>query len=121
MESARRRRPKYPGEDTSPTTARELQGWYSWAIAAEVFAISGLGSFLPVTLEQLARENGVLRRDGVTSCMAAQKEDGDNACVVKVLGATINTSSFALYTSSLAVLVQALVLVSISAIADHGE
>lgn len=53
--------------------------------------------------------------------MAAQKEDGDNACVVKVLGATINTSSFALYTSSLAVLVQALVLVSISAIADHGE
>jgi len=140
MESGSRRRPKYTGEDTSPTTERELQGWYSYGIAAEVFAISGLGSFLPVTLEQLAREYGVLRNDGITSCVAptaAATKDllirsvvslaardatkgEDNACVVHILGATINTSSFALYTSSLAVLVQALVLISISAIADHG-
>jgi UMF1 family MFS transporter len=32
----------------------------------------------------------------------------------------VTTSSFALYTFSLSVLVQALTLVSISAIADHG-
>jgi len=128
----RRRRPRYVDEDTSATTERELHGWYSYAIAAEVFAISGTGSFLPVTLEQLARERGVLKSDGVTKCvqsaaravkfLAARAEEAqpDDACVVNVLGAKVNTSSFALYTFSLAVGVQALVLISISAIADHG-
>jgi UMF1 family MFS transporter len=123
----RRRRPRFIDEDTSPTTQQELRGWYSYSIAAEVFAISGLGSFLPVTLEQLARERGVLKSDGVTSCVAPRSgamrraDETDNACVVNILGAMINTSSFALYTFSLAVGVQALVLISISAIADHGR
>lgn len=34
---------RYDGEDTSPTTSRELKGWYSYAIAAEVFAVVGIG------------------------------------------------------------------------------
>lgn len=37
-----------------------------------------------------------------------------------VLGFEINTASFAMYTFSLAVLVQALTLVSFSALADYG-
>ena len=27
---------RYEGEDTSPTTPRELKGWYAYPIAAEV-------------------------------------------------------------------------------------
>lgn len=38
-----RQRTRYKGEDTSPTTPRELNGWYSYAIAAEVFAVVGVG------------------------------------------------------------------------------
>lgn len=38
-----RRAPRYEDEDTSPTTSRELQGWYSYTIAAEVFAVVGVG------------------------------------------------------------------------------
>ena len=34
---------RYEGEDTSVTTPRELNGWYSYAIAAEVFAVVGVG------------------------------------------------------------------------------
>ena len=41
-------------------------------------------------------------------------------CVVPVLGRQITTASFAMYTFSLAVLVQALTLVSFSALADYG-
>lgn len=132
-EGVRQRRARYIDEDTTPTTERELYGWYSYAIAAEVFAVSGTGSFLPVTLEQLARERGVLRSDGVTSCVKSaadsaarfllrRTDDGrpDDTCVVNILGGKINTSSFVLYTTSLAVGVQALVLISISAIADYG-
>jgi UMF1 family MFS transporter len=41
--------------------------------------------------------------------------------VVSVLGLQVNTASFAMYTFSLAVLVQALTLISFSALADYGE
>jgi hypothetical protein len=34
---------RYEGEDTSATTARELNGWYAYPIAAEVFAVVAVG------------------------------------------------------------------------------
>lgn len=40
--------------------------------------------------------------------------------MVGILGLEINTASFAMYTFSLAVLVQALTLISFSALADYG-
>lgn len=80
----------------------------------------------------------MLRSDGVTSCVApkepavdaanallrfvrraAEGQDGGQ-CVVFPFGRPISTASFAMYTFSAAVLVQALVLVSFSSVADHG-
>lgn len=100
------------------------------------------GSFAPVTLEQLAREAGVLRSDGVTPCIQQHenatrftrivrsavesllitRDEGDvsSQCIIKPFGRTMATSSFALYTFSIAVLVQALVLISFSPVADYG-
>jgi UMF1 family MFS transporter len=107
-------------------------------ISRELFSslIILTGSFLPVTLEQLARERGVLWSDRSTSCMAkAATETGkstaslllsraaasdNNQCIVNVLGWEITTSSYAMYTFSLAVLIQAIALVSFSSVADHG-
>ena len=43
------------------------------------------------------------------------------ACVVYFLGAEINTASFAMYTFSLSVLVQSLLIISMSGAADHGR
>ncbi|KIW73091.1 hypothetical protein, variant [Phialophora macrospora] len=130
---------RYAEEDTRPTSQKELWGWYSYGWAAEVFVICAMGSFLPITLEQLARERGVLLADGTTPCSAGWKSrDGiipnvtasDSqkhphnelpACVVYVLGAEINTASFAMYTFSISVLVQAVLIISMSAAADHGR
>lgn len=42
-------------------------------------------------------------------------------CVVNILGAEINTASFAMYTFSISVLVQALLIISMSGAADHGH
>jgi len=39
----RQRPPRYEDEDTSPTTKRELRGWYAYALAAEVYAVVGIG------------------------------------------------------------------------------
>jgi UMF1 family MFS transporter len=47
------------------------------------------------------------------------KENGQ--CVIRVFGTEVTTASFAMYTFSVAVFVQALVLVSFSSVADHGE
>lgn len=49
------------------------------------------------------------------------KAKDDGQCVVYVLGVQINTASFAMYTFSISVLVQALLVVSISCAADHGN
>ncbi|KAF2092893.1 putative MFS transporter family protein, partial [Rhizodiscina lignyota] len=124
---------KYAGEDARPTSQKELWGWYAYGLAAEVFAISGVGSFLPVTLEQSAREMGVLRSDHSVPCTAAKKDarslllpradtsSTDNQCVIHIFGSEVNSASFAMYTFSVAVFFQAITLVSISAIADHGN
>lgn len=39
------RKPRYENEDTSPTSQRELTGWYCYGIAAEVFAVCGVGKY----------------------------------------------------------------------------
>jgi UMF1 family MFS transporter len=90
-----------------------------------------LASFLPITLEQLARDQGVLLSDKATPCRTTQstpldphKKRGHDelpACIVYFLGAEINTASFAMYTFSLSVLVQALLIISMSGAADHGR
>jgi UMF1 family MFS transporter len=42
-------------------------------------------------------------------------------CIIDILGFEINTASFAMYTFSISVLVQALLIISVSAAADHGK
>ncbi|KAI8628034.1 MFS general substrate transporter [Xylariaceae sp. FL1651] len=116
---------RYPGEDTRPTSTKELAGWYMYAFAAETYVICAISSFIPILLESLARENGVLLSDRKTPCGdSAQKHrrsHEDSQCVVSILGVEINTASFAMYTFSISVLLQALLVVSISCAADHGN
>ena len=42
--NSRRRALRYEGEDVSPTTSRELKGFYAYGLAAEVFAVCGVGT-----------------------------------------------------------------------------
>lgn len=75
-----------------------------------------------MTLEQLAREHGTIPNTN-QPCWgpgAPDKQNGGDQCVVGFLGLQINTASFAMYTFSLAVLIQALTLISFSALADYG-
>lgn len=73
-------------------------------------------------LESLARENGTLLKTGKPCGPSNDKDNGAGGqCIVRVLGMDINTASFAMYTFSVSVLVQALLVVSISSAADHGQ
>lgn len=87
-----------------------------------------------MVLEQLSRERGVLFSDRSQPCITTSGSgNGENArslrmrgvddeeqCVVKFLGAEITTTSFAMYTTSAAVLIQAVTLICFSSFADHG-
>ncbi|PHH87752.1 hypothetical protein CDD83_8451 [Cordyceps sp. RAO-2017] len=115
-------RSRYSGYDARPTSGKELLGWYMYAFAAETYVICGIASFIPILLESLARENGVLLSDPSKPCGSSDsKTEDDGQCVVYVLGLEINTASFAMYTFSVSVLLQALLVVSISCAADHGN
>ncbi|KAJ4320829.1 Autophagy protein 22 [Fusarium piperis] len=114
--------PSHSGHDSRPTSRKELLGWYAYAFAAETYVICGIGSFIPILLETLARENGVLLSDRKTPCGSSYSKDKDDGqCIVWVLGMEINTASFAMYTFAVSVLIQALLVVSISCAADHGN
>jgi|SRR5277367_4592978 MFS transporter, UMF1 family len=86
-----------------------------------------VATYIPVTLEQLASERGVLFSDLTTPCRPATDQsllrrfaEGDR-CVFKLFGLWwVDTASFALYVFSLSVLLQALVVISMSGAADHG-
>jgi UMF1 family MFS transporter len=84
--------------------------------------IETTASFIPILLETLARENGVLLSDPDKPCGSSDsKTEDDGQCVVYVMGIQINTASFAMYTFSASVLLQAILVVSISCAADHGN
>lgn len=133
---------RYAGEDTRLTSKKELWGWYSYGFAAEVFVVCGIGSFIPITLEQLARERGVLLQDRSISCtsnldqsiintpenasvfqlylQASSPHANPGPCIIQLWGIDINTASFAMYTFSISVFIQSLVIISMSGAADHG-
>ncbi|KAF9524222.1 MFS general substrate transporter [Crepidotus variabilis] len=108
----------------------KLYGWLSYAFASEVFVIVSLTLFLPICLEQFARDNGYLLPDKTARCStlkppestgraAAADEVEAARCVVKIGWLWIDTASFSLYTYSISVALQALTVISMGGIADH--
>ncbi|KAH9840162.1 autophagy-type protein 22 [Rhodofomes roseus] len=120
-------------EDSEDTTKydergykRHFRGWLSYAFASEVFVVVSLTLFLPICLEQFARDNGYLLPDRTQPCKAAQNttvgptaEPGQARCVVKLGWVWIDTASFSLYVYSVSVALQALTVISMGGIADH--
>ncbi|KAJ8519186.1 hypothetical protein ONZ45_g3849 [Pleurotus djamor] len=92
---------------------KQLYGWLSYAFASEVFVIVSLTLFLPICLEQFARDNGYQRPDKAERCTEATR------CVVQIGWLWIDSASFSLYVNSISVALQALTVISMGGIADH--
>ncbi|KIO32368.1 hypothetical protein M407DRAFT_108487 [Tulasnella calospora MUT 4182] len=112
----------------APTNHRRFfWGWLSYAFASEVFAVCSLTLFLPICLEQFARDNGYLLPDKRTPCseaipmaVDAGSEPGPEArCVVKIGWLWVDSASFSLYVYSASVAIQALTVISMGGVADH--
>ncbi|WWC73003.1 uncharacterized protein I206_106967 [Kwoniella pini CBS 10737] len=97
-----------------------VRAWYSYAFAAEVYSACGLAIFLPITLEQLAKEVGYYAPDFVEACNP-NKTAGDEiqrVCKARILGTWVDTASFSMYVKSIAVAIQAICIISIGPLAD---
>lgn len=94
---------------------RNIKGWYYYCFSSEPFIVSAVSTYVPLLLEQFARINGVKLHDHNAACEAT-----DDKCVLPIFNGKwfIDTSSFALYTFSLSVFFQALLVVSVSGIVD---
>ncbi|KAF9788379.1 autophagy-related protein 22-like protein [Thelephora terrestris] len=104
----------------SPVTYKnQVRGWLSYAFASEVFVIVSLTLFLPICLEQFARDNGYYEPDHITRCAAAVLTAEKARCVIKIGWVWIDTASFSLYTNSISVALQALTVISVGNVADH--
>lgn len=117
------------------TTNSDIFAWALIALAAEPYVVSVLGTFTPILLEQLARNNGVLDSDHLTPCITSPGEPpipqppqnvfttDSQTCVLPILGGRfyIDTSSYALYTFSFAVLAQTVCVLTISGVADNSN
>lgn len=111
-------------------TNMDIAAWAMVAIGAEPYLVSALGTYTPLLLEQLARNNGVSATDHLTPCTP---QEGDPlgpvpppehmACVLPVMGGKfyIDTASYALYTFSFAVLFQTICVMTMSGIADNSN
>ncbi|KAL5513960.1 hypothetical protein ACEPAG_2721 [Sanghuangporus baumii] len=105
---------------------RHLRGWLSYAFASEVFVVVSLTLFLPICLEQFARDNGYLLPDKTRPCstvktapLNAADTAEDTRCVVKIGWVWVDSASFSLYVYSISVALQALTVISMGGIADH--
>ncbi|GJJ14170.1 hypothetical protein Clacol_008431 [Clathrus columnatus] len=103
------------------TAARHIRGWLTYAFACEVFAVVGISVFLPLCLEQFARDNGFLYPGKTERCVDAKAlagtDEPEKRCVVKIGWA--QNIHLSLYVFSLSVALQALTVISMGGIADH--
>ncbi|KAG0001916.1 Autophagy protein 22 [Entomortierella chlamydospora] len=119
-----------PAPAEPATTKKEIWAWYSYAFASEAYVVVALTSFIPITLEALASEQGHLygtnepcvSRPNATETATGIAAAGEKPrCMISFGRLEMDTASFVMYLTSLAVLLQALTVVSISAMADHGS
>ncbi|KAH9812929.1 autophagy-related protein 22-like protein [Melampsora americana] len=110
---------------------KDLWGFYSYSFASEIFSIVAVSLFLPITLEQFARDNGFRYPDHHLPCQASSKpiiktfnqtipmSTQPPVCEVHLFGRWVDTASFPLYVFSISVAIQAVLVCSLGDAADH--
>ncbi|CAG8524414.1 19699_t:CDS:2, partial [Cetraspora pellucida] len=103
--------------DDPPVTTKELNGWYLYNLACEVYYVAAITVFIPIILENLASEAG-FELDHVTPCNTSQI---NYKCDIKIGSSFFDTASYSLYVISISVFLQAIVYIAFGSLADHGN
>ncbi|RIA91062.1 vacuole effluxer Atg22 like-domain-containing protein [Glomus cerebriforme] len=104
-------------DEKEPLSSNELKGWYTYNFACAVYDIAVIALFIPVVLENLATKAGY-ELDHVTPCNTTV---ANYKCVVKFGNGYADTKSYSFYMVALSILLQCILLISSSSLADHGD
>lgn len=104
--------------ENSKKSRNNILGWYLYSFSSEPFTVSAVSTYIPLLLERFARLNGVNLNDHSMKCLPV-----DDKCVIGLFNdyIYIDTSSFALYTFSLSVFFQTLLVISVSGLVDINK
>ncbi|CCF57680.1 hypothetical protein KAFR_0D00330 [Kazachstania africana CBS 2517] len=107
-------------DDPLQITKKNIKGWYFYSFSSEPFIVSAVSTYIPLLLEQFARINGVKLNDHSQPCIIAPATHSTDKCVVPLFNGSlfVDTSSFALYTFSISVLFQTVMVITVSGIVD---
>ncbi|KAI9288578.1 autophagy-related protein 22-like protein [Umbelopsis sp. AD052] len=97
------------------TTKKELWGWYTFAWAMDGYTAATSSVFQPLIIAAMATAGGRSTIDHMSKC------DSSAACEVLFGTVWVTPTSYSLYSSAIAVLVQAFITISLGAFADHSR
>ncbi|WAR55237.1 hypothetical protein PtB15_4B857 [Puccinia triticina] len=117
---------------------QHVWGFYCYSIASEIYAIVSTTLFLPIVLEQFARDNARVYPDYIKPCPGSRGSSWEKKatpgsgesrdvpeagaiCKTRILGGWVNTSVFPLYISSLTIALLAFLIISMSIPADDAN
>lgn len=107
------------GEKTlEQTSRRELFGWWLYYFSYAPVSAVGMVLLIPLLLQDLARRAGHIYGDPSRGCT---NEPGEICVLWKMGGWSVTPSAFAYYIIGLSVACQALVFISVGALADYGR
>ncbi|KAG2177346.1 hypothetical protein INT43_008003 [Umbelopsis isabellina] len=100
--------------DTHPALRREIWGWYAYSWAVDGWSAASSSVFMPLVISTMAYTGGRNTADPTKPCNLVQP------CVVKLGTSDVTPSSYTLYVTAIAVLIQAIIYIQLGAIADHS-
>ena len=98
-------------------TKEELSGFYGFSVGCEGYAGVAIAVFYPFILKALAAANAFERDDHSIKCKAV----GEYTCDIPIFGGYVDTSSIVLFATSLSVLMQFFLFITLGSLADYGS
>ncbi|KAJ1948482.1 Autophagy protein 22, partial [Linderina macrospora] len=100
-----------------PLTRKEMWAWYIYGVATEPFNTSIIGLYMSTALSLMAAMEGY-ELDHVTPC---DYNATNYTCDYKWAGRWMDTTSFPLYMTTIASLIQAVLYIALGTLADHSS
>ncbi|KAJ3370416.1 Autophagy protein 22, partial [Kappamyces sp. JEL0680] len=101
--------------DQTTTTAQEIKAWVCLGVALEPMAVIAFSTFFPILIQNLAAESGWDHSDHSLKCDTS----GSYNCDVLIGTTYFSTGSIILLGGSISTLIQVVIFVSLSKLADY--
>ena len=103
--------------DESTVETEELRGWLSYEAAFQPYVLVGTAVLGPLVLQSLAAQNAFEREDHSIKCDISN----EYTCDVPIGNYWVDTSAVVLYATSISVIIQMFIFLSLGSMADHGN